>query len=106
MKTLATITIAAIAAMSLGACMGSYGYHDGYVGGDYVDGYYDDFYGPTDAGYWGSDGVFMYRGGDHQYHRDDAGHFHKEAAQGAHPIHVHAGHPDAGHSEGGHPDHG
>jgi hypothetical protein len=65
-----------------------------------VDGYYN-FYGPLDTGYWGADGVCLYRGADHQFHRDDAGHFRKDAAQGYHTVRTPPAHPDDAH-----PDHG
>jgi hypothetical protein len=87
MKILAIAAFAAVSAISLSACE-TYGPHDGgYASAGYVDGYYDDFYGPFDAGYWGDDGVFWYRGADHQFHRDGAGHFRREANAGFHSFH-------------------
>jgi hypothetical protein len=97
MKKLATVALAAAAAVSMTACADMYGHHDRYAyagDGVYADGYYDDFYGPVDTGYWGDDGVFMYRGADQQYHRDDSGHFRKQTAQGYHSVHTHAARPD------------
>ena len=94
MKTFAAIAFAAATAFSLSACNDMSGPHDHYAAGAYVDGYYDDFYGPFDAGYWGSDGVFMYRGSDHQFHRDDAHHVRKDAAQGYHSVHAPMARPD------------
>ena len=94
MKTLAAITIAAVAAFSLSACE-TYDHHDrAGVSVGFVDGYYDDAYGPYDEGYWGDDGVFMYRGSDHQWHHDDAHHFRKDQATGFHTFHSQDGHAD------------
>ena len=42
----------------------------------------------------------MYRGADHQFHRDDAGHFRKDAATGYHPAHVPMMRPDNGDHHG------
>jgi hypothetical protein len=96
MKPLAALTFAAVAAFSLAAC-DTYGPRPGpYASVGFVDGYYDDYYGPFDAGYWGDDGVFWYRGGDHQFHRDDAGHFRRDNAQGFHSFHSPTAHPDHG----------
>jgi hypothetical protein len=104
-KKLASVALAAAAAVSMTACADTYGHHDHYVAGYgvgiYADGYYDNFYGPVDTGYWGDDGVFMYRGSDQQYHRDDSGHFRKESAQGYHAVHTHAARPDARTSDHG-----
>ena len=56
-------------------------------GGDYYDGYYDDFYGPIYDGYWvGND--FYFRDADgHPYQRDDNHHFRREVAPGFHAVH-------------------
>ncbi len=96
MKSLTILAAAAAAAMTLSACE-MYGHHgpDYAVSGGYIDGYYDDAYGPIDGGYWGDDGVFMYRGADHQFHHDDGGHFRKDAAQGYHTAHVPMARPDS-----------
>lgn len=105
LKTLASVALVAAAALSMTACADTYGHHDryAYANGGYADGYYDGYYGAVDTGYWGTDGAFMYRGADHQYHRDDSGHFRKDSAQGYHAVHTQAAHPDkAGQS----PDHG
>jgi hypothetical protein len=99
MKTLAALAIAAATTLGMAGCQ-TYDHHDHYAAGAYIDGYYDDFYGPFDAGYWGDDGVFMYRGADHQFHRDDAGHFRKDAATGYHPAHVPMMRPDNGDHHG------
>jgi hypothetical protein len=95
MKAFVKIALAAAAALSMTACADGYRYHPaGYAAGDYVDGYYDDFYGPFDTGYWGSDDVFMYRGADHQFHRDDAGHFRHAGGDGYHSFHGQRAHPE------------
>jgi hypothetical protein len=65
------------------------------------DGFYDDFYGPFDDGCWADDGVFWYRGRDHQYHRDIGGHFSHAGAAGTHPVHG-AGPGSGAHFGGGH----
>jgi hypothetical protein len=95
MKAFVKIVLAASAVLSMTACAGGYGYghHGGYASNDFVDGYYDDFYGPFDTGYWGPDDVFMYRGGDHQFHRDEGGHFRHGGGQGFHTFHGPRGHP-------------
>jgi hypothetical protein len=56
--------------------------YDGYFYGGTYDGYYDNFYGPYISGYWASDGLFWYRGGDHIYHRDDGSHFRRQRFTG------------------------
>ena len=95
MKTLAAITLAAAMALSLGACA-DMGYHPGGYG--YVDGYYDDAYGPFYDGYWGPDDAFYYRANaQDSYHRDDAGHFHHTAGAGMHSFHARAGHAPEAH---------
>ena len=82
------------------------------------DGWYDGFYGPIYDGYWGSDGVFYYRGsdGDRQFHRGsgthfrhdgpgDTGHFQRFEGQGQPMQGMHAPHfPRGGQSPrgGGH----
>ena len=84
-----TATVAVLGG-GLSACGGG-GYH--FAGGGY-DAYYDDFYGPYVDGYWGDDGVFMYRherGG--AFTRDEGHHFHRSAANGFHGVH--AGHAPA-----------
>jgi hypothetical protein len=89
-KTLAAIAVAAAAALSLAACesMGGPGPHSY----GYVDGYYDDAYGPFYDGYWGADDVFYYRtgeGGD--YIRDNDHHMRHDNAAGFHTFHSRAG---------------
>jgi len=91
MKALAPIIFAAVAALSLTACADydgySYGYGPSYGYGDYGGGYYDGFYGPIDGGYWGGDGVFMYRDNDGRFHRDVDGHFRRHFHEGFHAFH-------------------
>jgi hypothetical protein len=68
-------------------------------GGYPYDGYYDDFYGPFDDGYWGGDGFFYFSDGRGGFRRDDGNHFRHEAGGGFHGIHSHPGGPRVG-SEG------
>ena len=85
------IFFTAIAAMLLvGGCTD--GGHDrvdvAVAGGpDNYDGYYDGFYGTFNDGYWGNDGAFWYSGGDRIFHRDEAHHFQRTAANGFSHIH-------------------
>lgn len=45
--------------------------------------YYDQFYGPINTGYWGSDGMFHYRlAADSPWLIDRARHFRRDAANG------------------------
>jgi hypothetical protein len=39
------------------------------------DGYYDDYYGPFDDGYWGDGGAFCYLHGADGFRRDEGNHF-------------------------------
>ena len=91
---------AAAIALTAGCASGGYGYGGGPVAVGY-DGYYDDFYGPFDDGYWGADGGYYYHHG-HEWRRDTGGHFRHDAAQGFHPVHG-SGHGGGGHPGGGHP---
>jgi len=98
MKMFAAIAFAAVTAMSLAACETTYGHHGGAaVSADFVDGYYDDAYGPWYDGYWGPDDSFYYRANETDtFHRDDAGHVRRDAAQGYHTFHGRAARaPDA-----------
>jgi hypothetical protein len=100
MKIPAMIGLTAAVALLAGCAE----YGPGYVAGPGVavtyDGYYDDAYGPFYDGYWGGDGVFYYRRGEHDhFHPDRAGHFRHEPRPGMHPVH---GRPHGG---GGHRDH-
>jgi hypothetical protein len=52
------------------------------------DAYYDGFYGPIYDGYWGDDGMFLYRTGEGgQWRRGDATHFRHDTATGFNHIH-------------------
>jgi hypothetical protein len=49
--------------------------------------WYDDFYGPVSAGYWGSDGLFHYRlAANGPWLIDSAGHFRHQAIAGYHVV--------------------
>jgi|HubBroStandDraft_1064217.scaffolds.fasta_scaffold33357_2 hypothetical protein len=88
MKMIAAIAVAAATALSLAGCEANFGGHHAGVSVAYVDGYYDDAYGPWYDGYWGSDDYFYYRAGPSDtFHRDDARHFSHQQAQGAHSFH-------------------
>src|SRR5579871_2309183 len=90
MRLLAPLAAIAALTLSLAACETYYAY-------GYVDGYYDDFYGPWYDGYWGPGDVFFYRTGprDH-FHRDDGGHFrHMTSGGGFHSFHARAAAPAA-----------
>lgn len=79
---------AGLAAMltATAGCADTGGYRGGVAVG--YDGFYDDFYGPFYDGYWRRDGHFYYRPGPRRpFVRDDAGHFHREAFAGGHPVH-------------------
>jgi hypothetical protein len=96
MKRYLITVAAAAAAVSLSACMDMGHPHEGLYAGGYVDGYYDDAYGPMYDGYWGDGDVFYYRANaSDTFHRDDAHHFRRDSAQGFHTFHARAGHaPD------------
>lgn len=51
------------------------------------DGYYDGYYGQHLGGRWGQDGTYYYLGRDGNYHRDDRGHYRRQAFQGGTPFH-------------------
>ena len=94
MKRLTPVLLAAVAAVSLSACMTTYGDHHDRM---YRLGYYDDAYGPYHDGYWGADGVFMYSTTDGgPYVRDDAHHFRRDANAGYHSFEGRH-HDDMGH---------
>ncbi len=83
-----------MAAIGLSACESDFHHHGPYAGVDvaYVDGYYDDAYGPVYDGYWGDGDAFYYRdraGGE--FRRDDAHHFSRGGGNGFHPMHMRAG---------------
>jgi hypothetical protein len=79
--------LTSIATLSLSACAGGYGLGgNGYAGGSYAyDGFYDDSYGPIYDGYWGNDGGFYYRSGEHdrRFRRGDPSHFSRSGAPGS-----------------------
>jgi hypothetical protein len=92
MKRLAYFAAVAAAAVSLTACMDMGHHHGGPYAGAYVDGYYDDAYGPVYDGYWGDGDAFYYRGSaDGEFRRDDAHHFSRATGNGFHPMHMRAG---------------
>jgi hypothetical protein len=99
MKQLMFLAAAAVAAASLGACAATY-HGPGPYAGAYVDGYYDDAYGPFYDGYWGDGDAFYYRSGPTDgWHRDGGHHFRHDAGPGApyHTFHARAGRaPDRG----------
>ena len=78
----------ALATSGLAACTTGY-YGGGYSGYSYYDGYYDNFYGPVSYGYWGPDDYFYYSTViNGPYIRDDARHFRRDEATGAHRFHM------------------
>ena len=92
MKRFSLPLCATLAAVSLSACAGDYGVNGaGYGAGPYAyEGFYDDSYGPIYDGYWGDDGGFYYRNGEHdrRFRRGDSAHFSRSGAPGAnfHPM--------------------
>ena len=88
MRTFAIGLLASVAVLSMAACVNVHGLHRADTGKGYVDGYYDDFYGPFDVGYWGRDGVFIYRGADRQFRRDVGRHFRSDGFDGSHSFHT------------------
>ena len=105
MRRLAPIILtAAVSAIGLAACEDTYdnGYGYGYgsssygygpYGYAYVDGYYDNFYGPFYEGYWGPDAYFYYRTAPSSgFIRDDEHHFRRDSVSGYHPFHARAAH--------------
>lgn len=97
--------LALLGALPLAACAG--GYYGGPAGPGPIayDGYYDDYYGQIDDGYWGDGDVFYYRPHGHgRYVPDRAHHFRHDMGGGQpmggfHPMHGMMT-PPAGH--GGH----
>ncbi len=83
MRALATFVCAAgMGVLAAGCAARTDGY--GYVAnGPYYDGYYDDYYGPVEEGFWGPDGYFYYGDHDHNFHRGEPAHFRREAARTA-----------------------
>jgi hypothetical protein len=96
------LLIALAATLPLAACAGYYG---GPVGpGVAYDGYYDDYYGPINDGYWGDGDVFYYRNHAHgRYVADRSGHFRHDMGAPGNPGGPGPGGP-GGH--GFHPMHG
>jgi hypothetical protein len=96
MKNYQRLAVVMTAAIGLAACESDFHHHGGMHGGvdvAYVDGYYDDAYGPVYDGYWGDGDVFYYRSSaDGDYRRDDAHHFNRSAGNGFHTMHMRAGH--------------
>jgi len=94
MPRIVYLAAAAAAAISLSACMDmDHHHHGGPYAGAYIDGYYDDAYGPVYDGYWGDGDVFYYRASaDGEFRRDDAHHFRHDAGNGFHSMHMRAGH--------------
>jgi hypothetical protein len=96
-KKLAALLGAAAIAALLSACAsddGRHHHHAYVVGGIDYDGFYDDYYGPIQDGYWGTDNYFYYQDGPgHPYRRDEGGHVRHEAAGGFHAIHGHHSDP-------------
>jgi hypothetical protein len=86
MRRLLIALFATVPVLALSGCAGGYGIgSDAYAGGPYAyDGFYDDHYGAIYDGYWGDDGGFYYRSGQHDRHfrRGDASHFSRSGAQG------------------------
>lgn len=77
-----------ITGFALAGCVGvGYSHVAVAAGPDYYDGYYDGAYGPFVDGYWGGDGAFWYMDGDRAFHRDDAGHFRRDASGGFNHVH-------------------
>jgi hypothetical protein len=78
---------AGAALMLAGCASADYGGGGGGMVG--YDGFYDNYYGPIDAGYWGDGDVFFYRAHAHgHFIRDTGGHFRHEAMTGFNPMHV------------------
>ena len=102
MKNYQRLAVVMTAAIGLAACEGGFHLGEPHAGVDvaYVDGYYDDAYGPVYDGYWGDGDAFYYRNSaDGEFRRDDAHHFSRSAGNGFHPMHMRAGHaPPAAHA--------
>jgi len=98
-----TALLVAVAATALSACATevAYGPGPGYpVAAVGWDGYYDDYYGPIYAGYWGNDG-FYYRASTRDgFNHDDGQHVRREASQGFHHIGGAAHVPHGEHRQG------
>ncbi len=90
----------ALALLLAAAGCADYGPHDRMAMAGGYDGYYDDFYGPYNDGYWGGDGYFYYSDHPGHFNRDEAHHFRRDAASGFHGVRAHPA-PPAGHGESG-----
>lgn len=78
MKIVKRLIPAAALFLSLGALAGCETY-----GGTYSEGYYDNYYGPVNRGYWADDGYFYYRTHrDRVYIRDESRHFRRDHHDG------------------------
>jgi len=91
-KIFAPLMGAAAVALLLAGCadMGGYGHRNYAAMSIDYDGYYDNYYGPINDGYWGSDGVFWYSNArGHGYQRDDAHHVRRDSATGFSTLHGH-----------------
>jgi len=81
------LVISSAAALALSACADVYDY--GPPTPYYYDGFYDNYYGAVQGGYWGPDQVFYFRTGrSGTYRRDDARHFRREGGNGLQPFHL------------------
>ncbi len=85
MKTVSLLACGAVAAALLGGCASGYGEGATSVGFGY-DGFYDDYYGPFNNGYWDHDN-FFYADGHGRWQRDSGNHFRHDAAPGFHSFH-------------------
>jgi hypothetical protein len=89
---LSKLLLVPAAAVLLAGCAAHVGPVGVAVGGpiadvDY-DAYYDGYYGPIYDGYWGDDGVFIYRTSDGgHWMRGDTTHFRHDTATGFNHIH-------------------
>lgn len=84
MKTISILACGAVAAALLSGCAsGGYGERVTAVG---YDGFYDDYYGPFNDGYWDHD-AFFFSDGRGGWRRDDGHHFRHDAAPGYHRFH-------------------
>ncbi len=101
-KRFGPVALAAGLCVMLAGCAYREGPPGPYAGGpSYYDGYYDDYYGPVEEGFWGPDGYFYYGDHDHNFHRGEPAHFRRDAAQGFHPFHLAGGRPGGGAARGG-----
>lgn len=85
-NALAALALCAGSTLGLSACVSdgygpAYGVDVGWGTPYAYDAWYDGYYGPLYDGYWGDDGYFYYRRGDHEhsFHRADRDHVRREA---------------------------